>query len=158
MDEGTWLNMLVRWIHIVSATVAVGGTVIIRFAVLPALASHPNGEEVRQGIHRTFKRLIHTAIALLLATGFYNYLAVTGPQASRLKNAGLAGFGTYHPVIGVKIILSLVMFTIALLLLKPVPGMDANRKTWLSVNVVLGLLVLALAVYLRYLWGFPNVG
>ena len=153
-----WFNILVRWTHIAAAIMGVGGTLLIRFVVLPVLATLPNGEEVRQAIHRPFKRLIHTAIGLLLLTGLYNYLTVTGPRATQLKEAGEAAFRAYHPVMGVKILLSLAMFTIALLLLKPVPAMDANRKTWLSVNVVLGLLVLALAVYLRFLWGWPNIG
>jgi apolipoprotein N-acyltransferase len=59
---------------------------------------------------------------------------------------------SYHPVMGVKILVSLALFAVALLLLAPNSPLHEKRKTWLSVNVVLGLAILLLGAYLRRLW------
>src|SRR5947209_6311706 len=133
-----------RWLHVAAAVVGVGGTVMLRLVLLPALDRLPNGAEVLGAIRRPFKGLIHGAIGLLLLTGFYNYLVVAMPKVHALKDAALERgipnpMAAYNGVMGVKIILSLVLFGIAFALLKPIPAMHENRKSWLSVNVVLGL-------------------
>lgn len=152
MDPTALLNILARWLHVASAVVGVGGTILMRFVVLPALAQLPNGGEVLDRIRPGFKKLIHSAIGLLLLTGFYNYLVVAAPNVKKLREAGVEQMARYHMVMGTKIILALGLFTIAILLLKPVPSFHENRKQWLSVNTVLGLLILLLSAYLRRLW------
>jgi hypothetical protein len=155
MDGEFWLNAFMRWLHVASAVVGVGTTVAMRFAVLPALQQLPNAGEVLDAIRRPVKRLIHGAIGVLLLTGLYNYLFVAIPAVRRAREAGIAALEPYHALMGVKILLSLALFTIAILLLAPVPSFHENRRTWLSVNVVLGLVILALAAYLRRLWPVP---
>lgn len=139
-------NVLTRWLHVTSAVVGVGATVMMRFVVLPALARLPNGAEILDAIRPGVKRLIHSALGLLLLTGFYNYTVAI----PKVKAAHLGPM--YHPAMGIKIVLSFALLVIATLLLKPVPSFHENRKTWLSVNVGLGLLILLLAAYLRRLW------
>jgi hypothetical protein len=151
MDPTFILNWLMRWLHIVSAVAGIGATLMMRFAVLPALARMENGNEVLAQIRPGFKRLIHAALGTALLTGFYNYLVVSIPKVRELKEAN-AALSSYHPVMGAKILVSLALFVIAVLLLQPLPSMEQNRKTWLSVNVVLGLLILLLASFLRRLW------
>jgi len=152
MDPIFVVNLLMRWLHVAAAVVGVGGTVMMRFVVLPALERLPNGDEVLQAIRPAFKRIIHSALGTLLLTGFYNYMAVAIPKVRAAKEQGLDQFSAYHPVMGLKILLSFVLFAIAIMLLKPVPSLHENRKTWLSVNVVLGLVIMLLAAYLRRLW------
>lgn len=152
MEGQFWINVLLRWLHVAAAVVGVGATITMRFVVLPALAALPNGGEVLDRIRKPLKGLIHGAIGTLLLTGFYNYLIVAAPKVRAAREAGETTLSSYHPVMGLKIILSLVLFTIAMLLLKPVPSFHENRKTWLSVNVMLGLLIMLLAAYLRRLW------
>jgi uncharacterized membrane protein len=152
MDPTFLLNLFMRWLHVAAAVIGVGGTVIMRFAVLPALAAVPNGEEILEQIRAPFKRLIHASLGIVLLTGFYNYLAVTSPRAAEMREQGVEAFRMYHSVMGVKILLSLALFAIAIVLLKPVPSFHANRKSWLSVNVVLGMAILLLGAYLRRLW------
>jgi hypothetical protein len=151
MDPTFILNWLMRWLHIVSAVAGIGATLMMRFAVLPALARMPNGDEVLAQIRPGFKRLIHAALGTVLLTGLYNYVVVSIPKVRELKEANPA-LSSYHPVMGAKILVSLALFAIAILLLQPLPSMEQNRKTWLSVNVVLGLLILLLASFLRRLW------
>ena len=152
MDPTFVFNVLMRWLHVASAVVGGGATFRMRFVLLPARSTLPNGDEILGTIRPKFKRLIHSALGLLLLTGFYNYLVVAIPKVREKKDQGLEVFAAYHPVMGVKILLSFVLFAIAILLLQPAPSFHENRKTWLSVNVVLGLLILLLAAYLRRLW------
>ena len=152
MDPTFWLTVLLRWLHVAAAVAGVGGTILMRFAVLPALAGRPDGAEILAAIRAPFKKIFHTVMGLLLLTGFYNYLAVAAPRAKELREGGNQALAAYHPVMGTKILLSLVLFGIGIALLKPVPSVHENRKTWLSVNVVLGLLILLLAAFLRRLW------
>ncbi len=154
MDETFWFVVVMRWLHVASAVVGVGTTLFMRFVIVPALARVPNGGEVLDQIRPGLKRVIHSALGLLILTGFYNYLAVAVPRIKQLKSTGLAAeqLALYHPIMGFKIILSLVLFVVAILLLMPLPSFHENRKTWLSVNSVLGLLILFLAAILRRLW------
>jgi hypothetical protein len=152
MDETFWINVLMRWLHVASAVVGVGATVAMRFIVLPVLGQLPNGGEVLDAIRPVLKRVVHSAIGLLLLTGLYNYVVVAIPLVRQFKEASPNPMAAYHGIMGAKILLSLALFTIAILLLKPVPSFHENRKTWLSVNVVLGMVILLLAAYLRRLW------
>lgn len=152
MDAAFWFNVLMRWVHVAAAVMGVGGTILMRFAVLPALETLPNGSEVLTAIRPMYKRLIHTAIGLLLLTGFYNYIYVSIPKVREFKDASPNPLALYHPVMGMKILLSLALFAIAIAVLAPVPSFHENRKTWLSVNVLLGLVIMLLAAYLRRIW------
>jgi uncharacterized membrane protein len=152
MDGLFLLNILTRWVHVTAAVIAVGGTVLLRFVLLPVLAARPDGAEILDSVRIIWKRIFHTAMGILLLSGFYNYLGVAAPKVRALREAGNETIARYHSVMGVKIILSLVVFGIAIALLKPVPAMHENRKTWLTVNTVLALLILLFGAYLRRLW------
>jgi hypothetical protein len=152
MEPDFWLSVIMRWLHVASAVVALGGTVLMRFVLLPALERLPNGDEVLTALRAPFKRLIHMGLGLLIFTGFFNYLVIAIPAVRAAREAGPTPLEGYHGPMGIKILLSLVLFVIAILLLKPVPALHENRKTWLSVNVVLGVIILAIGAYLRRLW------
>jgi len=153
-----WLNVLMRWLHVGAAVVGLGTTIAMRFAVLPALASLPNGAEVLDRIRPGVKRVIHSALGVLILSGFYNYIMVSIPAVRNAKKVGSPALQqalqqpSYHMLMGMKIILAIVLFVIAILLLKPVPAFHENRKTWLSVNTVIGLVILLLSAYLRRVW------
>ncbi len=142
------LHLLTRWLHITAAVAGLGGIFFLVLVMLPALRDAPEAAAIADAVRRRYKRVAHAAIGLLLLTGFYNYLAVTSPKA-----AAEPFRGTYHMVIGIKILLSLALFTLAILLLVPVRAIHERRRQWLAVNAVLGLVILALAAYLRKLWG-----
>jgi putative copper export protein len=142
-----WLYLISRWLHITAAVAGLGGIFFLVLVLVPALRQVPEAGPVADAARHRFKRVAHTAIGLLLLTGIYNYLVVAAPK---IQAAGIGK--SYHPVIGAKILLALVFFTISLLLLKPVPAMHAQRARWLGVNAVLGLIILLLGAYLRRLW------
>lgn len=143
-----WFLVLLRWLHIGAAVIAVGGTAMLRCILIPALQGRPEQDEILSRVRTTFKRWIHISIAVLLGTGFYNYLAVAGPRVAEAGDR----MKPYHPVMGMKILLSLALFGIALMLLAPVPSFHARRKTWLAVNLGLAAVITLLGAYLRRLW------
>lgn len=144
MDAMFVVKVVMRWLHVLSAVLALGSVLFLRFVVLPA------GPELVDRLKPRIKKVVHASIGILLVTGLYNYLAVAVP---RLKETGAPGLlAGYHAVMGVKILLSLAFFAIATLLLVPVRSIDEKRSGWLTVNTVLGLAVLLLAAYLRRIW------
>jgi hypothetical protein len=157
MDGIFWLNFLMRWLHVGSAVAAIGGVLLMRFAVVPALAGLANGAELYGAIQKGFKRVLHSALGLAIVTGLYNYMVPTIPAIRRLKeaHADLGPMAAYHSVMGVKVLLSFVLFGAAIAMLKPADTMPENRNPALTVNLILGFLILALAAYLRRLWAIP---
>lgn len=143
------LSIIVQWLHLVAAVLAVGGVACIRFVVLPSIEQLDDAarERFMESVHNKFRKIIGLSMVLLLITGLYN----VGIAAS----AGHLTASAYlYPVI-VKIVLALIMFKIAFMLIIPGPafsGVKAKRKMWLYVNFVLGLVVILIAGYLRRLF------
>lgn len=143
------IALLSRWLHMMAAVAAVGGTLFVVMALLPAAREHP-APELLAAVQRRFKRLVHAAIGLLLLTGLYNYLVVSLPRVRQWESASARGL--YHGLMGVKIVLALVLFALALLLLKPVPAMQVKRERWLLLNLVLGSAIVLIGSVLRRMW------
>jgi len=143
------IALLSRWLHVMAAVAAVGGTLFVVVALLPAAHEH-SAPELLGAVQRRFKRLVHVAIGLLLLTGLYNYLVVSLPRVREWESESARGL--YHGLMGVKIVLAVVLFAVALLLLKPVPAMQAKRQRWLLLNFVLGSLIVLIGSVLRRMW------
>ena len=140
------MNTVVQWVHLLSAVLTIGGVVFLRFVVLPSAESleEDTRNTLMGRVLRRFRPLLWTGIGLLLLTGLYNVWLV----------AVWGGFTVqkYLFVLLVKVGLVLLMFAVAFML--TVPGeafsrLKARRKSWLTVNVVLGLLVILLSAFLR---------
>src|SRR5690606_27207979 len=89
--------LIMRWLHILSAIVAVGGSFFMFFVLRPATVSVlPEGLRLslREAVTMRWKRYVHTAIALFLISGLYNYLVITMPQHQ--------DHSAYHMLFGIK--------------------------------------------------------
>ncbi|MGV3723029.1 MAG: hypothetical protein ACO1SX_19185 [Actinomycetota bacterium] len=157
MDGTFWLNFLMRWLHVASAAAVIGSLLLVRFAVIPALGTMSNGRELYAVLEPKFKKLLHSGLGLAVLTGFYNYGVVTVAAIKRLKetHTDLGLLSSYHAVMGVKMLLSFALFGLAVALMKPSDKLPENRKSSLSVTLVLGLLILAIGAYLRRVWAIP---
>jgi uncharacterized membrane protein len=136
--------ILVRWIHITSACIAVGGVFFIR-VVFPVGLKALDPEPARAMLLRTrrvFKMVIHTCILLLLATGTFNAIMYWPAYSSM-------GAGLGHSLFGTHLLLALIAFSIALWLLA---GKEPkkNHLKWMGVNLVVLLLTIAAASVLKY--------
>jgi uncharacterized membrane protein len=95
-------------------------------------------------IRKGFARLVMIAIALLLVSGFYNYLTVELPQHK--------GQAIYNVTMGIKILLAFAVFFFASALTgksTAFEGLRKKRKRWLTLNILLALAVIALGAFLR---------
>jgi hypothetical protein len=148
MGPQFWLNVVVRWVHISSAVVGVGALVFLRLVLLPAVQG--TGDALSGRIIPRAKLVIHTALGLLLLTGFYN-LYVVIPKANALGELK----STYHAVLGTKILLAFVLFGVASTLFASLPDTQTprlRRPGLLLASIVLAAIILFLSAILRRTW------
>jgi uncharacterized membrane protein len=139
------LPLLMRWTHILAAIAALGGTLFLRLILIPAAAKALGDEErkrLREAVLGRWRVAVHVAIALLLISGFYNYLGVT-----RFDHEGQ---GAYHALMGVKMLLALVVFALAILLTSRRPNsIQANTPKWQAILIALTVAVVLIAGHLK---------
>ncbi len=140
------LDLISRWVHVGTTIVLVGGAFFMRYVLAPAAAplTHAEHESLRERLMNRWKRIVHLGILLFLLSGFYNYLVVALPQHK--------GDKLYHPLMGTKIILAFVVFFIGSALVGKSAGLQKirdKRNTWLAVMVVLAMIIVAIAGFLK---------
>ncbi len=145
MDIAFLLGLLFRWLHILAAIVAVGGTAFARFVVVPTLNEWPAEERARlhAALRARWSKIIQAAIGFLLVSGLYN-IAVTS-----IKYTVPAW---YNPLFGVKFLLAMIIFAVASLLIGKTPLADQVRRSapfWLNLNIALAVLVVCISGILR---------
>jgi uncharacterized membrane protein len=150
MQELDWLAIVFRWMHILAAITAVGGTVFMRMALVPSVVVLP--DDARKALHEQVRarwvKFVMGAILFLLVSGFYNFF--------RRLNTGLpADFkGLYHGLFGVKFLLALAIFFLASALTGRAAALARfrqNAKLWLSVNLTLAVIVVCISGVLRFI-------
>ena len=147
------LLILVRWVHIMSAALALGVPIYMRLVLLPALQSVDDTARtaMQEGLVRRWRIWVHVLIVELLATGFYNYLVVARWRADTFP---VDLRGRYHMLLGIKIIIALAMFFIASALAgrsAALASIRAKAGMWLNILIVLGLALVAISNVVRYL-------
>lgn len=144
-----WLSVLSRWTHVGTAIVILGGSVFLRFVLSPAASQLPDAEHqaLRQNVMARWKRFVHVGIALFLISGFYNYIQAMPNHK---------GDGLYHALIGTKILLALVVFTLA----SGLVGRSAlfaslrnNPARWLGVIILLAAIIVGISGYAKVALG-----
>ena len=140
------LPLLMRWIHVGSAIVLVGGLIFYRLVFVPVASKVLSDEELeklREPLMRRWKMYIHPSILLFLISGFYNYLVVT---------RGLhEGQGLYHALFGMKFLLALCVFALAIIMTSTMTWSEKlrkNRALW-SILVLLAVAVALIGGYMK---------
>lgn len=146
MDALLPLDVLSRWLHVGTAIVLVGGSVFMRFLLMPSATVLPdaNHQSLREGVLARWKRFVHLGVALLLLTGLYNYVV----KIVRTDDLAPA----YHMLMGIKILLALAVFVLAIGLVGRSPAFESlrqNRPAWLLVTILLAAVVVAIGGYLK---------
>jgi len=137
------LVILSRWLHIVSACLAIGGFFFFRL-VLPrglAILEPDLQTAVLLKTRRTFKMVIHSCILLLLVTGVFN--SIIGLRTYNLNPPVL------HTLLGIHVLLAMVAFGVALYVLVGPRPPPSHRKL-VALNLVLLLLAVAAASTLKW--------
>ena len=140
-----YLSVLSRIAHVGTAIVLVGGTVFMRFVLMPAAKELPEAEhdQLRQRLMARWKRVVHGGIALLLLSGLFNYMQ----QIPKHKGDGL-----YHALLGMKMLLALAVFFIASALVgrsAAFEKMRQNRAKWMGLIVLLSALIVGISGFVK---------
>jgi uncharacterized membrane protein len=135
------LNVGLRWVHITSVAILVGGMIYARAALAPALGSI--SADSRVAVNRTaaarFRRLVWVATVGLIMSGLYNFLTAPGHT------------GRYHMLFGIKMLLVAHVVAVAFLATRAglSPEQDARRPRMLAGTAVSGLIIILISAYLR---------
>jgi uncharacterized membrane protein len=130
------LFVLVRWMHIASVAMLVGGLLFARLVMSPALAGaapEMSGAVMERAAAR-FRPLVLMAMALLTGSGVFNILTTPGHRP------------VYHIVLGIKLLLVLHVFGISLLVVRPA---QPRRERLITGAMISGLAILLISSWLR---------
>lgn len=147
--ELDYLGILFRWLHILAAITAVGGTIFMRMALMPSVKTLPDDQRkaLHEGVRSRWVKFVMAAILFLLVSGFYNFL-------TKLKSPGIhADYNAlYQSLFGVKFLLALVVFFLASALTGRAEAfvkIRQNARFWLTTNLVLAVVVVCISGVLR---------
>lgn len=141
----TYVELVSRWLHVLSAVTLLGGAIFSRFVLLPSAAelSASEHDKLRAGVLARWKKFVHLGVGVLLLTGFFNFVrAIPGHK----------GIALYHPLIGVKILLAFVVFFLASAMVGRSSLADSLRKHarfWTGLIVVLGITIVVISGYAK---------
>ena len=147
MDATSLLNLVMRWAHVGTAIVVLGGAIFLRFVLMPAATAvlkEDAHQALRERLMGAWKKVIHAGIGLFLLSGLYNYLAVMAPLHK--------GDGRYHMLLGIKILLALGVFFISSALVgrsAAFAGLRKDSRKWLAVSIFLALIIVAISGFLK---------
>jgi putative copper export protein len=123
------------WLHLIMATVWVGGLIYTMAVVIPFALSLSKAERqpILRGLARRFRKIGWTAIALLFITGFVNFyyrtagLNALARQAENGANPGLSPVEQFMKWLGIK--LGLIIVMVGLMLFHDITSLrDAKRN------------------------------
>ncbi len=132
------LSVFMRFLHIISAITLLGGVFAWRFGAIPATATLASETRAKIGdaIASTWRPFVIFAIVGLLISGIYNFLNKTGLTPA------------YHAVIGIKFLLALHVFAVAILAAR---RNNLNRERQLTGVAISGVVIVILSAVLRWL-------
>src|ERR1035438_407331 len=161
---GEILTAIMRWVHLSSVVTLIGGIVYARWVMIPAarflspeartgldesaaqrfrpavIAAAPRSlpPEARTALAESaaqlFRPAVFAAIAGLVISGIFNYLSKPGHSV------------LYHALFGIKMLLALHVFSMAILVTAP---QNPRRARQLSGAAISGLAILLIAAYLK---------
>jgi uncharacterized membrane protein len=125
-----------RLLHIFSAVTLLGGIFYARFVMIPAARSlSPEAQTaLDDSAAARFRPLMFAAMAGLVVAGTYNFFSRPGHSA------------LYHALFGIKILLALHVFSVAILIGKQ---HNPKRARQLFGAAVSGVAILAISAYLK---------
>ena len=149
MTSEVLLPVLFRWMHILAAVIAIGGTVFIRFVLLPAAneaLTEAHHHALRDNLMRRWTVAVMACIAALVVSGLYNIMTLSMTQTEPVA--------IYHPLLGIKLLAALGVFFIASALTgrsTAFEGLRRNAPRWMLLAAVLGVAVILISGVLRAL-------
>lgn len=150
-----FLKPLMQWLHVGSVILIIGGFFFFRVVLLPIASRLPDPGALISSALRRFSGFVWSALLTVLISGLYNF--ITFFRAARTAAATapvVSDYSLYILVLGVKLFIVFLIFTLAIILTFPYPVFDVFQKKpspWLNITVILGLIVIFLSAFLRRL-------
>jgi putative copper export protein len=142
MDLQSIIPIALRWLHMVSAALVIGGIFFMRI-ILPMGLNLLDGE-IREQVflrcRRGFKMVIHPCILFLLISGVYN--------TTRLWSQYNMNKAVFHGLWGTHLLLGLIAIGISLWLLAGKQPPKSHRS-WSLLNFLLLLVLVAIGSTLK---------
>ena len=143
MDFPEIISLISRWLHIIPAIILVGGTLFLRFSLVPAAVESNPSHEFREAVRKRWARLVMLSILLLLLSGLYN-------AAQKAMNYELSML--YNVMLLLKIVVGLAVFY----LLSVLSGRSDRAKRfrerelyWLNITCVLMIALVCIAGWMK---------
>jgi len=136
--------------------ILVGGTIVMRFARFPELGEV--ADEQRKALYEQFRRrwamLVAGSVAFLLFSGLFNFALFISESKTPPWEAWHATYNSlYQFVFGAKFALAMVVFFITSALAgrgEATKKFRQDARWWMTVNLILALIVVALSGVLRF--------
>jgi len=136
---GDVLGVIMQWLHFASLATLIGGILYGRLVMLPSSAAlAPDAREAladRAAV--AFRPFVLVAICGLVISGVYNILTHPGHRP------------IYQVLLGIKLLLALHVFAVALLIVRPGNKRRARMMTGAAIS---GLAIIAIAAYLKHIY------
>jgi uncharacterized membrane protein len=137
-------GILMRWAHIVSAVLLIGGIAYARMVAAPVLGEvHDEQPDLLRRLGARYRPLVYASIVGLIVSGLYNYLMHLGHTRY------------YEMWFGIKILLALHVFAGAILAVRSSRadgGDDAKLLRRMTGVILSGLAAILIAAYLRRIY------
>ena len=152
----TFLPALIQWLHMASVVLMIGGFFFLRVVLIPASRSLPENYQPKlmAAALRRFRVVVWIALVTILASGIYNFVSFLR-SANAATSAGMTpDFSYYILVLGIKLFIVFLIFTLGIVLTFPYPVFDPFQKRpspWINLTMILGLIVIFLSAVLRRL-------
>ena len=127
------LGLALRWIHIASMATLLGGVIFWRLVLARAGEDDARGAFTER-IAAAFRPLVLLSIAGLIFSGIINYLSAPGHTK------------LYHMMFGIKLLLALHVFAVAILMVRP---NNPRRVRMATGTMISGLIILLISAWLR---------
>ena len=139
-----FLPLISRWLHILSAIILMGGTVFLRWTVVPLQIQEEDQEAWFAPMRASWSKLVMFSILFLLASGLYN-------TAIKSMTYELVG-GPYLVLLTIKILIALVIFFLVSVLSgrsKLAVKFRSEGAKWYNLTIAAMLLLVCIAGYMK---------
>lgn len=138
------VGVVFRWLHILAAITAVGGSIFARFVVLPSdsVLSETDRAKMHAAMRARWSKIVAASIGFLLVSGLVNIGLIEALTTAPKE------YAWYRPLFAIKFVLALAIFAIASLLSGKTAAAEKLRKNarfWLNLNITLAVALVCIS-------------
>jgi uncharacterized membrane protein len=135
MFDFTLLTVAMRWLHLTSVATLVGGMIFARLVMIRSIGgmSPESRDALADRVAIAYRPLVIAAMFGLVVSGIYKFLLTTGHSAR------------YHMLFGIKMLLVLHVFAVAILIVRP---HNPRRARMMTGVIISGLAIIAISAWL----------